>query len=205
VDVAFHLDTSRLVEPLRDGRLDAELAGLLSLLTEHGVSLVVAAPAESRAIAGALGAALDPKRTPVDLDRLGEGCRALLRAASLGVGFSGTIEAASLEAVFARLHDLAGLSDDELSYLGLVLVLDDTGRVAAAHHVRPLALDGHGHVQRLGPAVLAARDATTGQLEHFAWGVLPELASRIGWKAGDLELEADRRRDTLGHALGHPS
>lgn len=205
MDVASHPDTSRLAEPLRGGLLDAELAALVSVLVEHGVSLVVAAPRESRAIGDRLIAALDPKRTPMNLDELGDGSRALLRAASLGAGFAARIDADSLEEVFARLREAAALSDDELSYLGIVLVLDRDGRVAVAHHVRPLALDAHGHVQRLGPAVLAARDASTGRLEHFAWGVLPELASRIRWKAGDLEVEVDRRREALSHAAGHPS
>jgi hypothetical protein len=121
------------------------------------------------------------------------------------VGFAATIAAASLEEAFAQLRNAADLSDDELSYLGIVVILDDAGRVAAAHHVRPIALDAHGHVQRMGPAVLAARDATSGRLEHFAWGVLPELAARIRWKAGDLELEIDQRRDALSHAARHVS
>ncbi len=204
MDVASHSDTSRLMESLRSGLLDAELAALVSLLVEQGVSLVVAAPTGSRRGAERLVAAID-SRTPVDLDHFGDGVRALLRAASLGAGFAATIEAASLEDVFDRLRPAADLSDDELSYLGVVVVLDRDGRVAAAHHVRPIALDAHGHVQRLGPAVLAARDDATDRLEHFAWGVLPELASRIRWKPGDLELEIDRRRDALSHAAGHPS
>jgi hypothetical protein len=205
VDVASHPDTSRFAEPLRGGLLDSELAALVSLLAEHGVSIVVAAPPESRAVADRLIGAIDAARSPIDLDDFGDGSRALLRAASLGVGFAATIGASSLENVFERLRAAADLSDDELSYLGVVVVLDRDGRVAAAHHVRPIALDGHGHVQRLGPAVLAARDTTTGRLEHFSWGVLPELASRIRWKAGDLEVEVDRRREALDHAAGHPS
>lgn len=205
MNVASHPDTARLVDPLRSGQLDAELAALVTLLAEQGVSLVVAAPAASRLAGTRLLAALDAKRTPVDLDHFGDGSRALLRAASLGVGFAATITAASLEETFTRLRDAADLSDDELSYLGVVVILDDDGRVTAAHHVRPIALDGHGHVQRMGPAVLAARDATSGRLEHFAWGVIPELASRIRWKPGDLELEVDRRCDVLGHAVGHVS
>jgi hypothetical protein len=205
VNVASHPDTTGLVAPLRGGQLDAELAALVSFLAEQGVSLVVAAPRASRPAADRLIAALDPKRGPVDLDHFGDGCRALLRAASLGVGFAATIEAGSLEDAFARLRQAADLSDDELSYLGVVVVLDEDARVVAAHHVRPIALDGHGHVQRLGPAVLAARDAGSGRLEHFAWGVLPELASRIRWKAGDLEVEVDRRRQTLSHAVEHVS
>lgn len=205
MNVASRPDTTRLIEPIRGGQLDAELAALVTLLAEEGLSLVVAAPAASRSAAYRLVAALDPKRSPVDLDHFGDGSRALLRAASLGVGFAATIEAESLEDAFGRLRQAADLSDDELSYLGVVVVLGQAGLVDAAHHVRPLALDGHGHVQRLGPAVLAARDTTSGRLEHFAWGVLPELASRIRWKAGDLEAEVDRRRETLSHAARHVS
>jgi hypothetical protein len=69
--------------------------------------------------------------------------------------------------------------------------------VAAAHYVRPVARDEHGHVQRLGPAVLATWDPGTDRFEHFAWGVVPELAIRIGRKPGDFELEVDRRREYL--------
>jgi hypothetical protein len=205
VNIASHPDTTPLAGPLREGQLDAELAALVSLLVEHGVSLVVAAPAGAQPMAGPLINALDPHRSAVDLDHFGDGSRALLRAASLGVGFAATVTASSLEEAFASLREAAGLSDDELSYLGIVVVLDDAGRVVAAHHVRPIALDGHGHVQRMGPAVLAARDATSGRLEHFAWGVIPELASRIRWKAGDLELEVGRRSNALDHMSGHPS
>ena len=55
-----------------------------------------------------------------------------------------------------------GADDDELSRLGVVLILRRVGdgrrRVVAAHYVRPTARDEHGHVQRLGPAVLATWD-----------------------------------------------
>jgi hypothetical protein len=205
VNIAALPDTSRLGPQLRIGRLDAELAALVGLLAANGVSLVVARPAAAAGPADDLIAALDPARSVVDLDALGDGNRALLRAASLGAGFAATIEAVSLDDVYGRLRAMAGLSDDELSYLGVVVVLDADGNVEIAHHVRPIALDAHGHVQRLAPAVLAARDRTSGRLEHFAWGVVPELASRIRWKAGDLETEIDRHRDILAHAAGHPS
>ena len=91
--------------------------------------------------------------------------------------------------------------DDELSRLGVVLILrrlaDDRRRVVAAHYVRPTARDEHGHVQRLGPAVLATWDPASDRFEHFGWGVTPELALRVGRKAGDFEVEIDRRRDYL--------
>jgi hypothetical protein len=60
-----------------------------------------------------------------------------------------------------------------------------------------MARDVHGHLQRLGPAVLATWDAAEDAFEHFGWGVTPELAMRVGRKAGDFEIETDRRRDYL--------
>ena len=72
-----------------------------------------------------------------------------------------------------------------------------TPRVVAAHYVRPIARDEHGHVQRLGPAVLATWDAGTDRFEQFGWGVNPELARRVGRRAGDFELEVDRRAGLL--------
>ena len=56
------------------------------------------------------------------------------------------------------------LTEDELSRLGLVVivaqpdVLDLLPRIVAAHYLRPVARDMHGHVQKLGPAVLATWD-----------------------------------------------
>jgi hypothetical protein len=198
-------DTARIAGLIRRRVIDAELAALVEILAAYRLPLVVAAPEAAADAAADLLAALDGGRVPVDLDALRDGALALLRAASLGAGFAATIRAGSLEEVRERMQVAAGAGDDELSYLGVVVILDASGRVVAAHHVRPLALDGQGHVQRLGPAVLAARDAKSGQLEHFAWGVMPELAARIAMKAGDLEAEVDRRRDALGHAVGHVS
>ena len=95
-----------------------------------------------------------------------------------------------------------GLTDDELSRLGIVLILrvvraPDDGRpvrrVVAAHYVRPVARDAAGHVQRLGPAVLATWDGRADRFEDFAWGVVPELAERVAGRAGDFETERDRR------------
>ena len=136
----------------------------------------------------------------------GRAARTLVRAASLGYGVGATIHADRLEDVHDALRSRAvGLTDDELSYLGLVLVLrpvpDADGmlrrRVVAAHYARPVGRDEHGHVQRLPPAVLAVRDDRTGTLEQFAWGVMPELAMRLGRRAGDLEAEVARRAAVL--------
>jgi hypothetical protein len=205
VNITSAPDIARLAGLIRRQVLDAELAALVQILAAHRLPLVVAAPEPAAAAATDLLVALDGSRIPVDLDALGDGALALLRAASLGAGFAATIRAASLEEVRERLQIAAGAGEDELSYLGVVIVVDAAGRVAAAHHVRPIALDGQGHVQRLGPAVLAARDARSGQLEHFAWGVMPELATRMSTKAGDLEAEIDTRRDVLRHAVEHVS
>ena len=136
----------------------------------------------------------------------GRAARTLVRAASLGYGIGATIHADRLEDVHDALRARGvGLTDDELSYLGLILVLrpvpDADGvlrrRVVAAHYARPVGRDEHGHVQRLPPAVLAVRDERTDTLEHFAWGVMPELAVRLGRRAGDLEAEVARRADVL--------
>jgi hypothetical protein len=104
------------------------------------------------------------------------------------------VEAASLEEVHTRLRGAPiRLRDDDLTGLGVVVVLGLDDRVVAAHWARPLARDVHGHVQRLGPAVLAARDPRSGELEHFAWGVIPELAIRLGVSPAELEAEVVRR------------
>jgi hypothetical protein len=136
----------------------------------------------------------------------GAAARTLVRAASIGYGIGATIHADRLEEVHDELRSVPiGASDDELSYLGLTLILrawrDHDGairrRVVAAHYARPVGRDEHGHVQRLPPAVIAARDDDSDALEHFAWGVLPELASRVGRKAGDLELDQAERAQLL--------
>jgi hypothetical protein len=52
--------------------------------------------------------------------------------------------------------------------------------------------------------VLATWDAATDRFEHFGWGVTPELALRTGRRAGDFELEQERRRAAFeAHAGGH--
>ena len=137
----------------------------------------------------------------------GEVARVVVRALSLGYGLGATIHADALEEVLEELGSPeVGLTDDELSRLGVVLVLRAfrdraTGivyrRVAAAHYVRPVVRDAAGHVQRLGPAVLATWDPATDAFEDFAWGIVPELAERTGRRAGDFELERDARADYL--------
>jgi hypothetical protein len=140
----------------------------------------------------------------------GDGARVALRALALGFGFGATIHADSLEEVFDLLHrPPVALTDDELTRLGLVFVLRayppppgdvESGparRVVAAHYVRPLARDVHGHIQRLGPAVLATWDENDDRFEHFAWGILAELADRAGRSPGSFQQELESRREYL--------
>ena len=135
--------------------------------------------------------------------------RIAVRAVSLGYGLAGTIAAPSLEAVLARLRAApTRLTEDELSRLGLVVIVEAQpdaperlARVVAAHYLRPVARDMHGHVQKLGPAVLATWDGRAGRFEHFGWGVTPELAMRTGRHAGDFEIELERRREELDRGV----
>jgi hypothetical protein len=132
----------------------------------------------------------------------GAEARIAVRAASIGYGLAATIHADSLDDVFDELRrPPILLGDDELSRLGVVLILRPVGdgrrRIVAAHYVRPTARDEHGHVQRLGPAVLATWDPDRDSFEHFGWGITPELALRVGRRPGDFELEVDQRRDYL--------
>ncbi len=196
-----------LVELVARGVLDAELAALAWLLVEGGVPVVVAAP-EGRAGAGAqlLVGLLASVRPDVDRAALGvpltaAGASALVRGRRVG----GVIGAGSLAEVRERLGSgPLPLTPDQLTFLGCVLILGDAGgarrgrlRVTAAHYVRPLARDAHGHQQRLDPAVLATWDERLGRYEHFWWGVLPEIAARLGRRTGDLEADLHHRRDDL--------
>ena len=187
--------------------MDAELAALVWVLVEARIPLVVAAP-EGRAGAGGelLGAiigsihpdeALEPLLTPMGA----AGAGSLVRGRRAG----GVVEAGSLGEVRQRFGGgPLPLTEDQLTFLGCVLVLgepDEKGRgrlrVIAAHYVRPLARDAHGHSQRLGPAILATWDQRLEKYEHFAWGVIPEIAARLGRRTGDLEADLHHRRDDL--------
>ena len=153
-----------IVGAIREGRLDAELAALAWLVAEGGMPVHVAGDHAARA------------------DDLVLAVRALGGAAadvSTGPG-------ASLEDVLRQPVPIRPAT-------GVVLVLDADGRVGAAHLHRPPLRDGAGHVRPQGPAVLAVRDAGSGGWEHFAWGVTPELADAVGRRAGDFEIELDRR------------
>jgi hypothetical protein len=202
-------DAPSLVALIAQGVLDAELAALVWVLVEGRIPLVVAAPAGR---VGAGGQLLAGVLASVHADEAVDGLMAPLTpagASSLirGRRAGGVLEASSLAEVRERLG--AGplpLTPDQLTFLGCVLVLGESTaagarrgrlRVAAAHYLRPLARDAHGHAQRLDPAVLATWDDRLGRYEHFAWGVLPEIAARLGRRAGDLEADLHHRRDDL--------
>ena len=128
----------------------------------------------------------------------GAAARVAVRATSIGYGLAATIHAESLDELLDVLHrSPVRLTDDELSHLGVALFLrrldDGRRRIVAAHYLRPIARDVHGHLQRLGPAVLATWDEQTDAFEHFGWGVTPELARRIGMRPGDFEAEMGER------------
>jgi hypothetical protein len=195
-----------LVELIARGVLDAELAALVWLLGEGRVPIVVAAP-PGRAGAGGqlLGGVLASLDPAADLATLtgpltAAGAGNVVRGRRPG----GVVEAGSLAEVRRSLGSgPLPLSDDQLTFLGCVLVLEEAAsgrgrlRVTAAHYVRPLARDAHGHSQRLDPAVLATWDERLERYEHFAWGVMPEIAARLGRRAGDLEADLHHRRDDL--------
>ena len=131
----------------------------------------------------------------------GERARLAVRALAVGYGLIATVDAPDLEGVLKRLHQPPVQTDeDERSRLGVVLAVGEVApgaRVLAAHYVRPVARDLHGHVQRLPPAVLATWNLTTDTFDHFAWGVLPELADRTGRRPVELEREQARLAGSL--------
>lgn len=153
-------------------------------------------PATTILLAGELGAG-------PPADTTGDRARIAVRALGLGFALGATIEGIRLEDVLVSLRARPiGLTEDELSRLGVVIILGQAdvatpARVTAAHYIRPLARDVHGHPQRLPPAVLAAWDEGAGRFEHFAWGIAAELAGRTGDRTGDFERERDRRAEAL--------
>lgn len=165
-------------------------------------------PGTARATAGAR---VRPDTTVLVADGLsddlpshlwGERARIAVRSTAIGYGLAATMPGDSLDDVFEALgRPPVSLTEDELSYLGCVLILRRVDgarrRVVAAHYVRPFVRDTHGHTQRLGPAVLATWDPSRDVFEDFGWGITPELAFRIGERPGDFEREVDRRGAVL--------
>ncbi len=178
-----------ITRELNDQTLDAELASLLWLLVEAGVPLTVTG-------------------RPGGRHRLRSAIQALTGGAGWSVAGVGALEGAVHDAVTLDelLKLLAApphlLSEDQLRELGIVLVLDRTPgvdrRVVAAHYMRPVERDREGHLQRRPPALLSAWDESTGRLEHFAWGVTAELASRAGMSTAVFEALHLERAAFLG-------
>jgi hypothetical protein len=252
-------DTRLLVDLLRAGALDAELAALLWLLLDARTPVVVVGtepaacdrvvdglrgllPGGSRLFEVAAGDDFGWLPEAPDLgwhrdgpEAVGTGweavtaddgvlvvrglgaadgvggarARIVVRALALGYGLLATMAGDGLEDVLNTLHAREiGTEADERSRLGVVLtVVDDAGtsRVNAAHYVRPVALDTHGHVQRLPPAILRTWNPGTVRWDHFAWGVLPDIAGRLGITTIELEREQARRAAGLSEAAGRSS
>jgi hypothetical protein len=158
---------------VREDRLDAELAALLWLLAAERVSVHVVGP--DAAVAAAVVDAIRP----------------LAADAALVTGGLGT----GVEDVLRQPVPLRPAT-------GAIVIVDAGGRVAAAHLLRPPLRDAAGHVRPQGPGVLAARMGQEERLEHFAWGVVPELAAGMGRKAGDVEAEIDARAATISGLAG---
>jgi hypothetical protein len=133
----------------------------------------------------------------------GEAAHLAIRALTAGYSLLGTADGTSLDDALARLADppVAAI-DDEITRLGVVLVLGGDGRLAIAHYLRPVARDPGGHVQRLPPASLAAWNGKTERFDHFAWGVLSELAGRTGRRPLAFEREQAQRAAAIHAAAG---
>ena len=139
----------------------------------------------------------------------GEHARLAIRALTAGYGMAATASGERLEDVLGRLSAApVGAIDDELTRLGIVLILGaDAGgavRVRAAHYLRPVARDVHGHIQRLAPAALATWSEQHGRFDHFAWGVTDEMAGRAGMRPLAFEREQAARAGRLASASRAP-
>ena len=135
----------------------------------------------------------------------GEHARLVIRALTAGYCLAATAEGDRLEEVLSRLSAApVSAIDDELTRLGIVLILgpDASGvtRVQAAHYLRPVARDVNGHIQRLAPAALATWNGKTARFDHFAWGLIDELAGRADMRPLAFEREQAARAGRLAGA-----
>lgn len=162
--------------------VDADVAALCLLLTERGVPLVVVSADVARAE--------DVRRAFAAQVRAAQPSRDAIAG--------GAIFGGSLEDILRLTGDTETVSDDARD-LGVVLVFRE-GRLQVAHYVRPVERDAAGHLQHRPPAVLAARDAASGELDTFYWAFTEELATRAGMERAEFEDEhaARTRRLQLG-------
>jgi hypothetical protein len=218
----------------REATAMAELAGVDEAATDSWErQALLRRRMAADAAARALGRPADPATTYLLASELsshlpvytwGVHARVLVRALQRGYGLGTSLHADSLEEVFDQLSAApVGLSQDELRWLGLVIVLRLVGRdgrtlafpegsmeaeigplqpwvrrrAVAVHWLRRPERDAGGHVQRRPPAVLATWDGEGDCFEHFAWGITDELASRVGRETGDFEREHAARADYL--------
>jgi len=215
------------------GVIDASAAALAWVLLERGVPALVAGrePAVVDALLDGLVAALPSDRRPDPAEGPGTGrlvrvagrldfatppgiVRGALAATTGRSGLALAVAADDLAGVLAVLRR-QGLTDDEISLMGVVLVFGRSNgeepnavsppRLLAAHYLRPVVRDAGGHLRRLAPAVLATWNPAASAWDDFAWGIVPDLAERIRMRAGDLEAERERRAAALaGHVHGGP-
>jgi hypothetical protein len=153
------------------------------------------------ALPGRPGAVMVAALEPGDAGTWGEAAHLAIRALTSGYSLVATAGGSTLDDVLSRLS-LPPVSaiDDELARLGVVLLLDDGPRVRIAHYLRPAARDPGGHVQRPAPAALATWNGKTARYDHFAWGVVAELAGRIGQRPISFEREQARRAAAISSA-----
>lgn len=158
----------------------------------------------SRATGAVMVAELEPEG---DAAIWGETAHLAIRALTAGYSLLATAEGSRLEDVLERLSGPpVSAIDDELARLGVVLVLADVDapgarrRVVAAHYLRPVARDPGGHVQRQPPAALATWSEPQARFDHFAWGVVGELAARTGRRPIAFEREQAQRTASIAAA-----
>ena len=135
----------------------------------------------------------------------GEAARVAVRAASIGYGLAATIHARLARRRLRRPS--AGHRSGwpttscrtSASCWSCAASATAAGASSAAHYVRPVARDVHGHVQRLGPAVLATWDPADGRVRAFRLGRSPR-----SWRVrvGPPARATSRSRSDAG--AGHP-
>ena len=128
--------------------------------------------------------------------------RAALASTTGRSGLAAQLSAAALSGVLGVLAN-EGLSEDEASFLGVVLVVERRSgaapgsRVAVAHYLRPVVRDAAGHPRRQRPAVLAAWRPDADRWEDYSWGIVPDLAERCRMPDGEFEAERINRAAAL--------